>query len=233
MRKPSSRRQALWASISFAHSDDSGPWIAMHSSRLPCAEDPWERRREGTISGGQYQGRRDWRRRRPCDDEAGGANRTFVSGHAQQIFFLGLTSFSSVCGDLDIEDKGCLIVFEAAVLSASLLLSSLFFSSLFSLLPLPLFSSTLASRPSNVSTGPAVAHGHHRREQHHPSEQGKQGKQGPGSAWLRRYGRVSTGHLPAGQKVLTLRPGPPRPRRRRRRCSGDGRPLCPRCPSLR
>jgi hypothetical protein len=33
----------------------------------------------------------------------GKANRTFVSGHAQQIFFLGLTSFSSVCDDLDIE----------------------------------------------------------------------------------------------------------------------------------
>ena len=33
----------------------------------------------------------------------GKANRTFVTGRAQQIFFLGLTSFSSVCDDLDIE----------------------------------------------------------------------------------------------------------------------------------
>jgi len=96
----------------------------------------------------------------------GKANRTFVSGHAQQIFFLGLTSFSSVCDDLDIE--------KFKKVQRSNLRPPLFGSPL-STLPSPLspfpplqhFPGTYIRSyacAKNVSTRPAVAHGHHRRQ---------------------------------------------------------------------
>lgn len=161
----------------------------------------------------------------------GKANRTFVSGHAQQIFFLGLTSFSSVCDDLDIE--------KFKKVQRSNLRPPLFASPLpLSTLPFPP-SPTLpryiytfirlckeclyaacgrAWPPSTSVTSTARETGTWTRLATMPR-----------SAWTMHQLEE---HPQVDRTAVVLRTGPPRPRRRRQRCSRDGRRLCPRCPSL-
>jgi hypothetical protein len=105
----------------------------------------------------------------PRGDEAGEANCTFVSGHAQQIFFLGLASFSLVCGDLDIEEHGVESFLFLTGPKPNSALASPFPSLALSVSPSLSLSTTVPLHiyiyayvcAKNVSTGPAVPHGDH------------------------------------------------------------------------
>ncbi len=105
----------------------------------------------------------------PRGDEAGEANCTFVSGHAQQIFFLGLASFSLVCGDLDIEEHGVESFLFLTGPKPNSALASPFPSLALPVSPSLSLSTTVPLHiyiyayvcAKNVSTGPAVPHGDH------------------------------------------------------------------------